>query len=86
MRQCLVSVFDSAVAGYGRPMCVVTTGVAERSFTDEVNRQAEDNDLFKHPEHFSLWLVGHFEDDSGSLVPVKPAVLLCEAASVKRPR
>ena len=43
MRSVVLAVFDSAVQGFGRPMFFQSLGVAIRSFTDEVNRSAEDN-------------------------------------------
>lgn len=36
-----------------------------RSFTDEVNRVAPDNPLSMHPDDYTLWYLGHWDEDSG---------------------
>ncbi|AXH76519.1 MAG: nonstructural protein [Microviridae sp.] len=64
-KQMIVSVFDTAVQAHGRPLFVPTKGAAMRSFTDEVNRQAEDNPMWAHPEDYELYLLGWFDDSSG---------------------
>lgn len=61
----VVSVYDSAVNAFARPFFVPSTGVALRSFSDEVNRQAPDNPMSQHPEDFTLYLLGSFDEDSG---------------------
>ena len=61
----VVSIFDSAAGVYSRPAFVPSTGVAIRDFTDEVNRKADDNQLSKHPEDFSLYLLAAFDDNNG---------------------
>jgi len=40
-------------------------GVAIRSFTDEVNREDKDNQLFNHPDDFDLYELGVFDDSLG---------------------
>lgn len=68
MRYVLASVYDRAVACWNRPMYCRSEGEAIRIFTDEVNRNAPDNAMRAHPDHFSLWFMGHFFDDSGKHV------------------
>jgi hypothetical protein len=65
MKLVLCSVKDRAADAYGRPMFVPSLGVAIRSFSDEVNRQADDNQLFNHPDDFDLYEFGEFDDNSG---------------------
>lgn len=55
---------DIKADAYGQPMFVQSTGVALRSFTDEVNRASEDNMLYQHPEDFELFTVGTFNDET----------------------
>ena len=43
MKMIVVSIKDRAADAYGRPFYVPSVGVAIRSFQDEVNRAAEDN-------------------------------------------
>lgn len=61
----IVSVKDSAAEAYGRPMYLQSLGVAIRSFTDEVNREDKDNQLFNHPDDFDLYELGLFDDSIG---------------------
>ena len=65
MKLTICSVKDRAADAYGRPMFVPTTGVAIRSFTDEVNRNDSENQLFNHPDDYDLYSFGTFDDNSG---------------------
>lgn len=58
----IVSVHDMAAGAYGRPIYVLSLGQAIRSFQDEVNRVAPDNDMNRHPEDFRLFHLGIFND------------------------
>jgi len=73
----ILSVFcvrDRATDQFGTPMFLVSTGQAIRSFGDEVNRADKDNQLFRHPEDFDLYLFGTFDSSSGEFVIEKKAV------------
>jgi len=61
----IVSVRDTAAEAFGRPMYLQSLGVAIRSFTDEVNREDKDNQLFNHPDDFDLYELGVFDDSLG---------------------
>lgn len=61
------SVVDQKIETFGLPIFVPHTGAAVRSFTDEVRRQGDDNQLNKHPEDFDLFLLGEFDDQTGEL-------------------
>lgn len=63
----ICAIRDSAVEAYLRPIFVNATGQASRSFSDEVNRVAQDNDLNKHPDDFELYLLGTYDDSTGRL-------------------
>jgi hypothetical protein len=65
MLSVIVSVKDSAAEAFGRPMYLQSLGVAIRSFTDEVNREDKDNQLFNHPDDFDLYELGVFDDSLG---------------------
>lgn len=65
MKRFVVSVWDAASRLYGQPFMCAARGQAVRSFTDEVNRAAQDNALFMHPEDFELHLLSTFEDETG---------------------
>jgi len=61
----VVAVRDGAMMAFGRPLFVPSIGVAVRSFADEVNRSAEDNQMNKHPEDFELYVLAEFEEETG---------------------
>lgn len=59
------SIRDRAVDSFGSPICVPALGQAVRSFTDEVNRKSDDNQLNRHPDDFDLYVLGTFNSDTG---------------------
>lgn len=61
----VVSVWDSAVQGYGRPMFVPSIGAAIRSYGDEVNRKSDDNPMHAHPDDYEMRYLAHFDDERG---------------------
>ena len=65
MKRIVVAVRDRAADTFGSPFYVVAIGQAIRSFSDEVNRRADDNQLFQHPEDFDLYELGVFDDSTG---------------------
>jgi len=68
MKLTLCTVKDRAADAYGRPMFVPSTGVAIRSFSDEINRADADNQLYNHPDDFDLYELGEFDDNTGKFV------------------
>jgi hypothetical protein len=65
MKLNICSVKDRAADAFGRPMFVPSTGVAIRSFSDEINRANDDNQLYNHPDDFDLYDLGTFDDNTG---------------------
>ena len=68
MKHYFVSVFDSAAEAYGRVFTVTSKGLAVRSFRDELNRNDENNPMFRHYAQFNLFCVGEFDDSDGSVL------------------
>ena len=70
MRYKIVAIRDRAIDTFGVPVFVASTGAAIRSFSDEVNRKDDNNNLSKHPEDFDLFLLGEYDDqtDEGLMV------------------
>lgn len=84
MRMTVVTVFDKAAAAYGRPSFVGAIGQAMRGFQDEVNRVADDNPMYRHPDDFELYHLGFFDDASGRFENVDPGpVFLTSGSNVK---
>lgn len=65
MIQFICTVKDRAADAFGRPMFVPSTGVAIRSFSDEINRNHAENQLYNHPDDFDLYELGQFDDNTG---------------------
>lgn len=84
MKMVVLSVRDKAVEAFGRPMFVLARGQGVRSFTDEVNRAAEDNPLHKHPEDYSLWELGTFDDSSGAFELLQEPRKVADGMDVSR--
>lgn len=64
---------------FGQPMFQTSVGGAERAFRDSVNRRDDSQNLLaQHPEHFELYLLGHFDQDTGmfDLLPSPRQLLL----------
>jgi len=83
MKLVLCSVKDRAADAFGRPMFVPSVGVAIRSFSDEVNRQDADNQLFNHPDDFDLYEFGEFDDNTGQFALHELPKLLSLGKQVK---
>jgi len=65
MKLTLCTVKDRAADAYGRPMFVPSTGIAIRSFSDEINRADQDNQMYNHSDDFDLYELGEFDDNTG---------------------
>lgn len=79
MKQIIVAVRDSQADVYGRPYFVPTEGMAIRSFSDEVNRAADDNPLYKHAKDFALYNIGSYDDATAMIECLNPPRLLINA-------
>lgn len=77
------SVFDVAAGAFGRPIFLPTNGVAMRSFTDEVNKERPENNMFYHPADFHLWHLGSFDDSVGKFTLLDIGVRLATGSDVK---
>lgn len=82
MKLQIFAVRDRATDQYGTPMFLVSSGQAIRSFTDEVNRQDAQNQIYQHPDDFDLFQLGEFDTDTGTFSAYQPKQL-CVGGSVK---
>jgi hypothetical protein len=83
MKLVLCSVKDRAADAYARPMFVPSTGVAIRSFSDEINRADAENQLYNHPDDFDLYEFGEFDDNNGQFNLYEQPKLLSLGKQVK---
>lgn len=77
------AVRDAAAGNFMRPFYLVSEGMAVRSFQDEVNRQADDNLMYAHPEDFELFKLGSWDDNSGEFDLLKVPKSLATAKQLK---
>lgn len=81
MKLVVVAVRDSAVDAFMRPFLVPTTGMAVRSFHDEVARV--ESDMHKHPEDYELFELGEFEEETGRFSNLPSPRSLSRAVDIK---
>ncbi len=86
MKYVIVSVRDIRANVFFNPVFATSVGHAVRQFEDEVNRPAEENLLYKHPQDFELFELGKFEADDASfdLLP-SPRQLAVGSSCVRKP-
>lgn len=82
MKLVIVAVRDLKAEAYGRPIFVNAIGQAIRSFQDEVNRPDQQNEMNRHPEDFSLWHLGEYDDQSGLITPLEHPTQIATAAQL----
>lgn len=83
MRMVICCVRDAKADCYMRPFFVQASGVAIRSFTDEVNREDKENSMFNHPSDYSLYEIGLYDDNEGKIYPYDVPKMLISADAVK---
>jgi len=81
MRITVCSVFDSKAKCFSQPFFTPTKAVAVRAFSDQANDGT--SQLFKHPEDFTLYCVGYFDDENGRFENVELPEPLGIAANFK---
>lgn len=79
----IVSVKDRAADAFGRPAFVPSIGIAIRSFSDEINRDAADNQMFHHSDDFDLYELGSFDDSTGIITMLDVPKVVSLGKSVK---
>ena len=70
------AVRDTCVNAYHVPMFFSNSAGAVRALGDAVNRPKEDNMYYQHPEHYQLWHIGEFDDESGCFSPCVPVFVV----------
>lgn len=65
MKFYICATYDLAAEVFSAPLLFASKGQALRSFGDEVLREAADNVIFAHPEHFVMYHLGFFDNETG---------------------
>lgn len=72
MKLYVVVIRDRGADVFGAPNFVASVGGAIRGFADEINRNAEGNVLFKHPQDFDLFKLGTYDDETAEFAVGRP--------------
>lgn len=64
MKMKMYAVKDKKAEAYLQPMSTATDGVAIRMIQGAME---QDNNLSKHPEDFSLWHIGYYDELTGKI-------------------
>lgn len=83
MKLVICCVRDRAANMFAQPMFVAATGIAIRSFINEVNRAAPDNQLYLHPADFDLYELGTYDDSNAKFEALPEARQICIGKDVK---
>lgn len=78
----VMAVMDVAAMAFHRPIFVASLGVGVRIVSDEVNRQADDNLLFKHARDFRIFHLGSWDDNSGLFESLPQPLFLADCVSL----
>lgn len=78
------TVYDLAARVYGQPIFAQSTAVAIRSFSDEVNRAAQDNPFFMHSSDFELRWIANFDEEEGTFENRGSDTLLVRGKDVRK--
>ncbi len=65
MKQQIYAVYDSCAGIYDSPHFANNDDIVRRQFQDIAT--AADNPISKHPEHYSLWRLGGWDNTNGKI-------------------
>ena len=77
MKLDLYTIYDPKEEIYYQPFFLLNDAVALRQFGDMANE--ETSKISKHPEDYTLWHLGSYEDSSATLTPLKTKKCLSHA-------
>jgi len=76
------TIYDDAAKAYMQPFMFQTDGLAVRAFQDNINSD-KSNNISEHPEQFTLFKVGEFDDSTGAISTYEPSVNLGNGRTFK---
>lgn len=80
----MFAVLDAKAGFFGQPFFDQSQGGAVRNFADAVNDGSNPNNMWnKHPEDFSLFYLGDFDNSNGQMTPVLPQSIVTAPAVVE---
>lgn len=75
MKMVICSIRDSKSEVFSQPMFFQADGQAVRAFSDAVNGSEDNNNFAKHPDDYTLFRIGFFDDVTGIIEPIPPETL-----------
>jgi len=70
------AVRDTCVGVWLMPWFFQNSAAAVRALGDAVNKAGSDNNFYQHPEHYQLYEIGSFCDDSGMFTAEVPQFIV----------
>lgn len=70
----IAAIKDKAIEAFGTPIFVKTKGMAIRMFLDE--QKNPESQMNKHPDDYDLWMLGHYDDNTGVISQTEITVLV----------
>lgn len=61
---------DRALDIYNLPFTQTSVAQAVRGFTDEINNDPTKSNIAQHPDDYDLYLIGHYDEVEGRLMPL----------------
>jgi len=68
MKTGIYAIMDRQMNAFMAPAAIPTDGMAIRQFIDKINGQ---NPMSQHPDDYSLWRLGYFDDQTGEMINEK---------------
>lgn len=84
MKLKLFAIHDSTVKEFIGPEAARTPAEAERKFRVNVN-DPQNGYLHSHPEHFTLFMVGEYDSETGKLTPNDPVSIITAVQCKNQP-
>lgn len=75
----VLAIRDTSMARFTPPMTMPSVPYGVRSFRDEVNRNATDNNMNRHPEDFELWHIADWNEETAQYSAPTSGELRCVA-------
>lgn len=69
----IFAVFDTKAQAFNSPFFMMNEGMAIRGFSDAVNNK--ENAIGQHPEDYTLFRIGDYNDENGAITPEAPTTL-----------
>jgi len=80
----IFAIYDSKAESYLQPFFSQTRGSAIRAFTDSVNDTTGESQFAKHPEDYTLFHLGEFDDQNAKLTENATPISLGVAIEFKK--